>query len=65
MRPGFRQTVIPDPLIWAMLPPVRRAAVVALLAMLAARAAAAPAGGGRDEPGQVPAVGAAAAEDPP
>jgi len=64
MRPNAGQAVTPDPLIWAMLPPERRAAVVALLAMLAARAAAGPAGGGRDEPGQVPGAGAAAAEDP-
>ena len=47
-----------------MLPAERRAAAVTLLAMLAARAAVGPAGGGRDEPGQVPAVGRLAGEDP-
>jgi hypothetical protein len=64
MQPGAGQTVTPDLLIWAVLPPERRAAAVAVLAMLAARAAAAVTGGGRDEPGQVPDAGAAAAEDP-
>src|SRR5712691_5243674 len=64
MRPSAGNAVTLDPLIWAMLPRERRAAVVALLALLAARAAAGPAGGGRDEPGQVPAGGAAAAQDP-
>ena len=65
MRPSAGNAVTPDPLIWAVLPRERRAAVVALLALLAARAAAGPAGSGRDEPGQVPAAGAAAAQDPP
>ena len=40
MRPSAGNVVTPDPLVWAVLPPERRAAVVALLAMLAARAAA-------------------------
>jgi hypothetical protein len=65
MRPSTGNAVSPDPLVWAVLPPERRAAVVALLAMLAARAAVRAAGGGRDEPGQVPGAGTAAAEDPP
>jgi hypothetical protein len=65
MRPSAGNAVTSDLLIWAVLPPERRAAAVALLAMLAARAAARVAGGGRDEPGQLPAAGAAAAEDPP
>ena len=37
MRPGAGQAVAPDPLVWAVLPPERRAAVIALLAMLAAQ----------------------------
>ncbi len=37
MRPGAGRTVTPDPLIWTVLPPERRAAAVALLAMLAAQ----------------------------
>ena len=41
MRPSAGNAVTPDPLVWAVLPPERRAAAVALLAMLAARAAAA------------------------
>jgi hypothetical protein len=61
MRPSAGNAVAPDLLVWVLLPPERRAAAVALLAMLAARAARV-AGGGRDEPGQVPAAGAAAAE---
>ncbi len=52
MRPSAGNAVTPDPVIWAVLPPERRAAAVALLAMLAARAVARLAGGGRDEPGQ-------------
>ena len=40
MRPSAGHAVTPDPVIWAVLPPERRAAAVALLAMLAARAAA-------------------------
>lgn len=50
MRPSAGNAVTPDPVIWAVLPPERRAAAVALLAMLAARAVARLAGGGRDEP---------------
>jgi hypothetical protein len=49
MRPGAGRTAIPDPLIWTVLPPERRAAVISLPAMLAARAAARTTGGGRDE----------------
>ena len=59
MRPSAGNAVTPDPVLWSVLPPERRAAAVALLAMLAARAVARLAGGGRDEPGQVPAAGAA------
>jgi hypothetical protein len=51
MQPSAGNVVTPDPVVWAVLPPDRRAAVVALLAMLAARAAVGSAGGGRDEPG--------------
>ena len=36
MRPSAGQAVTPDPVVWAVLPPERRAAAVALLAMLAA-----------------------------
>jgi len=63
VQPSAGNAVTPDPVIWAVLPPERRAAAVSLLAMLAVKAAARVAGGGRDEPGQVPAAGAAAAED--
>ena len=65
MRPSAGHAVIPDSLVWTVLPPERRAAVIALLALLAARAAARAAKGGCDEPGEVPDAGAAAAEDPP
>ena len=61
MRPSAGHAVTSDFLVWAVLPPERRAAAVAMLAMLAPGRAA---GGGRDEPGQVPDAGAAAAEDP-
>ncbi len=64
MQPGAGQTVTPELLIWAALPPERRAAAVAVLAMLAVRAAAGVTGGSRDEHGQVPDAGAAGAEDP-
>ena len=40
MRPSAGNAVTPDPVIWVVLPPERRAAAVALLAMLAARAVA-------------------------
>src|SRR5258708_3671428 len=62
--PGGGRTATPDPVIWTVLRPERRAAAVALLAMLAAGAAARTTGGGRDEPGQVPAAGRTAAENP-
>jgi hypothetical protein len=64
MQPSAGHAVTPEFLIWAVLSPERRAAAVAMLGMLAARAAGRAAGGGRDEPGQVPDAGAAAAEDP-
>ena len=37
MRSSAGNAMPPDPLIWTVLPPERRAAVVALLAMLAAQ----------------------------